>query len=73
MLRILIIYNLGILLNYKEIDSKTNESDYNLESFVNHGHDVRVQNIDQWTDKMIEDKIDEPFYRFSMFENYEVV
>jgi hypothetical protein len=26
--------------------------------------------LSKWTDKMLEDKMDEPFYRFSMFDNY---
>jgi hypothetical protein len=26
--------------------------------------------LDSWTNKMIEDALDRPFYRFSMFDNY---
>lgn len=54
---------------YYEVSIQTNEADYDLEMFVIKYNDD-IENIDKWTDQMVETKIDEPFYRSSMFENY---
>lgn len=53
--------------DYQEIESVTSESDYNIFDFVNKGY---YFNVSKWTNQMLEDQMDLPFYRFSMFENY---
>lgn len=58
--------------NYREIENNSGEHDYNLPEYIN---DVKPLNInketlEKWTDTMIEDKMDEPYYRYSMFDNY---
>jgi len=37
---------------------------------VDDGINFDLDNIEKWTDTMLGDKLDEPFFRFSMFENY---
>lgn len=32
--------------------------------------DINPDELERWTDTMLEDKIDEPFWRLSMFDNY---
>lgn len=69
--RISLIHSLKQDYNYKEIQDITVE-DASVESFVD-GEDIpsrKMDVIEQWTNKMLEDKMDEPFYRRSLFENY---
>jgi len=56
---------------YRDLENCTSEYDYNLRDYVDN-YDIMGCDIDltQWTDTMLEDKMDEPFYRFSMFDNY---
>ena len=64
-----------LILNkkYKDLEDTTGEHDINLESFVNSECDlIRDKDLSNWTDTMLEDKIDEPFYRYSMFDNYAI-
>lgn len=55
--------------NYRGVEQKTNEPDYDLENFVNTGIDSEIS-CQHWTNRMLEDMMDQPFYRFSMFDNY---
>ena len=73
--RIQFIANLLIENEYREIEENVSESDFSVQDFV---MDVdnrmlaasHLKDIEKYTDSMIEDIIDEPFYRFSMFDNY---
>ena len=60
--------------NHGGLESITFEPDYDLANYVNHynKNERRVDNVNFWTNEMIENKMDEPFMRFSMFENYTV-
>lgn len=64
------IINLVKNKNYREIENVSNETDYNVQSFVDKV--IIDDNIDNWTNKMLEDVIDCPFFRYSMFDNYNV-
>ncbi len=59
---------------YRDIEQTTSEYDYNLQDWVNETRPLLLQeqegDLEDWTDEMLEDKMDEPFYRFSMFDNY---
>lgn len=60
--------------DYKRIEQMTSErDDENLTSFVNEYSGPNLENIEKWTSKMIEDVIDLPFFRWSMFDNYIVL
>ena len=59
---------------YLDIESITSEHDYKADKFI-HTRAALLDSgeeldITQWTDDMLTDKLDEPFYRYSMFESY---
>jgi peptidoglycan hydrolase CwlO-like protein len=58
--------------HYRKLDSISSEHDVNLANFVNSTTPLNTneEDLDKWTDEMLADKMDEPFYRFSMFDNY---
>lgn len=70
--RVLEIDALLMQKRYRDIEEATSEHDYSVENFVNETKPlcITLDEIEQWTDSMIEDKLDEPFYRWSMFDNY---
>lgn len=57
---------------YRDLDNATGEHDYSVENFVNETAPLGITlgEIENWSDTMIEDELDEPFYRWSMFDNY---
>lgn len=60
--------------NFRAIESYSNEADHDVSLFVhNFVRPEFFDCIEKWTNKMLEDVIDQPFYRFSMFDNYTVV
>jgi len=71
--RIQKIYNIIEEKKYKDLESITFEEDYNLANFVDNFSLFNISNIDKWTNKMLSDKIDDPFFRYSMFDNYIVI
>lgn len=70
--RILEVDALLMQKHYRALEETTSEHEHNLENFVNSTEPLRVtlEDLERWTDTMIEDKLDEPFYRWSMFDNY---
>jgi|WetSurMetagenome_2_1015567.scaffolds.fasta_scaffold212212_2 hypothetical protein len=56
--------------DYKELESVSFDPDYDISYFVNTGEPLDTSHIEKWTDGMLEDQLDNPFYRFSMFDNY---
>jgi hypothetical protein len=59
--------------NYIGLQRVTYEDGEGLQRFVDAGIDFEPANIEKWTNVMLEDKLDEPFFRRSMFDNYIVV
>lgn len=73
--RIRQIHDLAIDMNYREIEAVSSEHDYDVASFVDNyvqNYKHNIDHIEKWTDRMIEDVLDQPFFRFSMFENYHI-
>ena len=58
--------------DYRGLEDCSGEYDYNLKEFVDGTvvDEVTSKVLEKWTDTMLADKMDEPFYRFSMFDNY---
>lgn len=61
--------------DFKELELRCNEDDCDIGDFILTFHDGRenldkFNTLDKWTNKMIEEQIDLPFFRRSMFENY---
>ena len=75
--RIREIIELVKAMNYREIENITFEDSYSVSEFVFRiREDFLIQNTDQvdmWTNKMLESVMDMPFFRRSMFNNYWVV
>jgi len=57
---------------YRDIEEKSFESEYDLQQFVIDFVPTQLDNIDIWTDTMLENLMDSPFFRFSMFDNYSI-
>jgi len=43
-----------------------------LRDFID-SNTIDFSNIDNWTNEMLEDTLNLPFFRFSMFENYNII
>ena len=56
--------------HYLEIDCLSFETNYDIQDFVDGDLPYDVFNIEKWTDKMLENVMDEPFFRHSLFDNY---
>lgn len=69
--RIVDIDYLILKKRYRSLEDCTSESDYNIQEYVDN-YTINNTEVDllEWTDTMLEDKMDEPYYRFSMFDNY---
>lgn len=57
---------------YRDIESESYETDHSLRAFVDAGVDIDITYIDQWSDGMLEEILDRPFYRKSLFDNYSI-
>ena len=68
--RIIKISGLIKTKNYKGLLEESSEPDYKLKEFVDSWNPIDLTNINNWTDEMLEDCMDKPFFRFSIFENY---
>lgn len=58
--------------DYRGIEEASYEHDYSVQEFVDN-HKPQCFNKEQlgrFTDSMLEEIIDKPFFRYSMFENY---
>lgn len=71
--RIIEMTNLLNEKNYREICEKTFEPEINLQQFVDESIPIDTSNIENWTDKMLSDQTDRPFFRASIFENYLII
>ena len=56
------------LMDYSGLDDTVFEPDYSVGDFIN--TNLPLRGVGSWTNNMLTDKMDEPFYRLSMFDNY---
>jgi hypothetical protein len=70
--RIIEINQLANAKNYREIDNLCFESENNIQEFVDNYIPIDTSNIENWTDTMLANKMDEAFFRNSMFDNYQI-
>lgn len=68
--RIKTVASLILDQNYVALEVISFDPEENIRSVVDSGIDFDIDNIEKWTDTMLADKLDEPFFRFSMFDNY---
>lgn len=72
--RIMKIVLLSIKESYRSIELASFENDIDIRNFpFDYVEQLDVANLSEWTDSMVEDAMDYPFIRLSMFENYRVV
>ena len=58
--------------SYRKIEAETTEN-YRLSKYVDDFATIDVTAIEEYTNTMLEDILDKPFIRESMFDNYRVV
>ena len=68
--RIAEMNDLFIMKNYREIEARSCEQDVDLKKFVDDWTTIHPHNLENWTDTMLSDYMDNPFFRHSMFSNY---
>lgn len=71
--RIKKIYDLVQESDYQAIQETTNEDGDSVQEFVlkyRNSSLIDIENIDKFTNEMLEDIMDRPFFRYSMFDNY---
>lgn len=69
--RIMDVTLMVIAKDYRGLEATTTETDHSLSVFIDEENVLRGS-LTNWTDKMLEDQLDKPFYRFSMFDNYHI-
>lgn len=68
--RILFINDCCLEKDYIGLEKATFETDENLKNFVDTYKELDLSNIDKWTNYMLEEMLDLPFFRKSTFDNY---
>ena len=64
------INNMLIISNYRGIvESGTEYDEVDLQNMI----PVNLDNVEGWTNKMLENQLEKKFWRFSMFDNYWIV
>lgn len=56
--------------NYRKLEQVSFEPDKNIKEFIDNWEPIDIRNIDSWTNEMLADYMDNPFFRRSMFDNY---
>lgn len=68
--RLMEIDTLVLANDYKSVETFSHETGHSLVSFVT-GINF-LTDYSKWTDKMLEERLDKPFYRQSLFDNYQI-
>lgn len=58
--------------NYRAVELASFEPDLDIEASIDCWMPINIDDIDNWTDKMLESLMNRTFFRLSMFENYEI-
>lgn len=66
------IQALALNCDYRELESLTYDTNYNIQIFVDKYIPIDLTHVDKWTNSMLGDIINKPFFRYSIFDNYEV-
>lgn len=56
--------------NFRRLEDITFEGDNDIREFIDKGVTFNVDELENWTNNMLGDQMDEPFYRHSKFDNY---
>jgi len=71
--RITRIVCLALQKNYKAITIESFDPNYKIEDCIKEIIELDISCIQNWTTEMLEDVIDRPFFRLSMFDNYCII
>ena len=55
---------------YRNLADASFEPDTDVEEFINRFKPLNLANIEEWTDEMLSNQMNAPFFRYSMFDNY---
>ena len=64
------IQSLALAKNYRAVQANSSESEEDVEEFVNTYAPLDLEHVENWTDGMITKRLDLPFFRESLFDNY---
>lgn len=64
------IQSLALAKNYRAVQVNSSESEEDVEEFVNTYTPLDLEYVENWTDGMITKRLDLPFFRESLFDNY---
>jgi len=56
--------------DYRKIQAESFDPDIGVQEFVDSWEPIDTDNLENWTDEMLGDYMDNPFFRHSMFNNY---
>ena len=70
--RIKSVYKCVVEHDYRELVLISSEN-HTEQTFVDAGLDFDVKYIEKWSDRMLEDKMNQPYFRRSEFDNYFIV
>jgi hypothetical protein len=70
--RIVLIDSLATEKRYRTLESETFDTDHDLNEFVDEyvPQSYTADMLEEWTNTMLTDKLDKPFFRTTMFDNY---
>ena len=68
--RITYMADMFIRRDYRKIQAESFDPDIDMWGFVDDWEFIDVENLENWTDEMLGDYMDRPFFRHSMFDNY---
>ena len=68
--RILLVSEKVVNMDYKGLEEISYDPEYSIESFIDSFVSYSDVAIEKFTNSMLEDILDRPFFRFSMFDNY---
>ena len=71
--RILKIYGLIVHGMFKTLESISFELHYDIQDYTSNISVLYLSSIHDWTDEMLEEYIDQPYFRESMFDNYSII
>lgn len=72
-MRIENIHNLIVNFDYNSLSDASFEPEKDIQYFVDNFKKLSIENISKWTNEMLEEILDKPYFRYSMFDNYNVI
>jgi hypothetical protein len=71
--RLISINILALQKEYKAIEEASFEPDLQVENYIDDLAALDITHSYKWTNKMLEAKMDEPYFKHSIFDNYQII